>query len=109
MTPEKRAEIKKKMEDILDKITIADRQRQALEESLLKTLPIKIGEKISVIDAKSGEHIRFAFVYKISVSPPNENRGARLDFRLNKCKKDGRKSEQEDWLRHGLEQITKIY
>ena len=94
---------------ILDKITVIDKERRTLVEELKDVLPIKVGDKVNVMNRDDKEPVRFAFVNRIEVKMrgQGEKEKADLEFDLQKCKANGEKSQHAEYLKYG-EYITKI-
>ncbi len=97
----------KKVDSILERIEVIDKERETLIEELKETLPIKVNDKVSVCNRDGEKHVRFAFVNKIEVHLRGKERNAKIEFDLQKCKADGKPSQHADYLKVG-EYITRI-
>ncbi len=102
--------ISEKIDLMLDEITIIDNRRIAIVDELKNLCPIKEGDKVSIQSHETKEHIRFAFVYRIEINlRGGDEKKARLEFDLQKCKADGTKSQHDDRLKYGefIKRISK--
>ncbi len=104
---ENKEEIIKKLDLILDRITIIDNEREELKKEMEDLIPIKKGDKISIKNREDNSHIRFAFVIDIKIHSRGKDRKATLEFDLQKCKADGTISQHSDYPKYG-EYISKI-
>lgn len=102
-----REETIQKIDSIKDRIEAIDKEREALLAELKETLPVKIGDKVSVMTRDGEKFVRFAFIDRIQVKLIGKDRKAKIEFDLIKCKADGTKSQHSDYLKY-QEYITKI-
>lgn len=108
MNPEQIEQVMKQAEELLAKVTALDCERKELEKQIIELFPIKIDEKVSIMDNKDS-HVRYAFIQRINIDDANEIRGARISFKLNRCTVGGKRSYQNDYLsKVSNEYITKI-
>lgn len=84
---------------ILQEIETLDKQREAAMNHLLDIFPIKKDDKVRIM--KDEEFVRFGFVNDIKVKLRGKEQKAAIEFDLQKCKKDGRKSNFSDYLAYG--------
>lgn len=89
--------ILQEINSIVNEYGSLSKQRNALEERFREICPIKAGDKVSIVNRQTDEHIRFAFIRKVELSATQSGEGI-IVFRMDKCKKDGSKSEHNDYL-----------
>ncbi len=104
---ENREEIIKQVDSILKRVEAIDKERIALMHELKNIFPIKEGDKVSLENSETKEHVRFAFVNSISIKLRGNKEKAKIEFDLQKCKMDGTIGQHSDWLKVN-EYITKI-
>lgn len=85
--------------ELLSRIEAIDKERLTLLEELKNNFPVKVEEKVEIVDTETDAHIRFVFITDIRVELVGKDNKARMHFELQKCKKDGTKSSQQDFLR----------
>lgn len=71
---------------------------QELEERVRELCPIKPGDKVEIVSLDTEEHLRYAFVRKVSIGFSSHRKVGFLSFGLDKCKKDGTKGNHSDYL-----------
>lgn len=103
-------EIIKRVEYVLNRLTLIGEEQRQLEASLIKIFPIKVGEKVNVI--KTGDDsienvVRQAFVTRIKINYRGRDRKAQIEFDLARCKRDGKQSSLSDRIGYN-EHIQKI-
>lgn len=103
-------QIKQAVNALLLEMALHNRKLIELEKEFKEVFPIKEGEKVNIL--KTGDDsleavVRQAFVTRVKISYRGVNREAKIEFDLQRCRKDGEKSSMSDRLQYN-EHIRKI-
>lgn len=100
MEEKEKTELIKKIDNIRDRVTSIDKEREELVKQLHELLPIKVGDKVQILNRDGNVFVRFAFVNKIELNPRGKERRVNIEFDLQKCKADGTESQHGDYLKY---------
>jgi hypothetical protein len=91
-----KGKILSEINSVLEEAYTIHKREKELEEKLVELCPIKKGDKVEIINVETDAHIRFAFVRDIKIGYV-QNQGI-ICWVMDKCKKDGTKSNHNDYL-----------